>query len=189
MGATNADIEQVAPMIRRMLGARFEGKGHVEVDDLYQEAMLQVCKSAHRWEPARGAFSTFAGHRALGAALDYLRKERPGSRGRPALFPLSLDEQWIDGSEDGEPATIADFIPVDDPKPVDDRWLARLYAEVDKLPERQARIVRFYAEGDMTLREIADLEGVTESRISQLLTVARQTLKPRLIALGCVPNG
>jgi len=48
------------------------------------------------------------------------------------------------------------------------------------LPEREQAIVEMYYYRDMTFREIADLLGVTESRVSQLHTLLKRRIKDQL---------
>ncbi|MCA9514542.1 MAG: FliA/WhiG family RNA polymerase sigma factor [Myxococcales bacterium] len=51
---------------------------------------------------------------------------------------------------------------------------------IDSLKERQRLVVRFYYYDGMTLKEIGKILGVSESRISQMLTQATATLGRRL---------
>jgi RNA polymerase sigma factor for flagellar operon FliA len=57
-------------------------------------------------------------------------------------------------------------------------------AEVRRLPERERTVIAlYYAEG-LTLHEIGDVLGVTESRVSQIHTKAVLILRSRLNAAG-----
>jgi len=51
---------------------------------------------------------------------------------------------------------------------------------IDGLKERQRLVVRFYYYDGMTLKEIGKIFGVSESRISQMLTQATQVLGRRI---------
>lgn len=53
---------------------------------------------------------------------------------------------------------------------------------LDSLKDRQRLVVRFYYYDGMTLKEIGKILGVSESRISQMLTQATQTIGRRLKA-------
>jgi len=57
-------------------------------------------------------------------------------------------------------------------------------AEISKLPEREQAILILYYEDGLTLSEIGDALGVTESRISQIHTKAVLQLRSRLAAAG-----
>lgn len=55
-----------------------------------------------------------------------------------------------------------------------------LLEAIDKLPERDQAIVRMYYFEDRTFREIGDILGVTESRISQVHSRIRRRLREHL---------
>lgn len=59
--------------------------------------------------------------------------------------------------------------------------LRRLLAEViERIPEIERRVLRMYYQDGMTLRQIAQIANVHESRISQLKTQAIQRLRSRM---------
>ena len=53
-----------------------------------------------------------------------------------------------------------------------------------KLPERYQRVVFLYYTNDMTMRQIADLLGVNESRISQIHKTALRKMAVALESAG-----
>jgi RNA polymerase sigma factor for flagellar operon FliA len=56
--------------------------------------------------------------------------------------------------------------------------LARLVDDaIDKIPEAERRIIRLYYKENLTLREIAGMVGLHESRISQIKTQAIARLR------------
>jgi RNA polymerase sigma factor for flagellar operon FliA len=57
-------------------------------------------------------------------------------------------------------------------------------AEISRLPEREQAILILYYEDGLTLAEIGDALGVTESRVSQIHTKAVLQLRSRLAAAG-----
>jgi RNA polymerase sigma factor for flagellar operon FliA len=57
-------------------------------------------------------------------------------------------------------------------------------AEISKLPEREQAILILYYDDGLTLAEIGEALGVTESRISQIHTKAVLQLRSRLAAVG-----
>ena len=56
----------------------------------------------------------------------------------------------------------------------------RVSDEIARLPEREKLVVALYYYENLTLREIGEVLGVTESRVSQLHTKAILRLKSRL---------
>jgi RNA polymerase sigma factor for flagellar operon FliA len=61
---------------------------------------------------------------------------------------------------------------------------AAMRTEISKLPEREQAILILYYEDGLTLSEIGEALGVTESRISQIHTKAVLQLRSRLAAAG-----
>ena len=60
---------------------------------------------------------------------------------------------------------------------------ARFESAVGLLPQRQRQIVELYFGYDLTLRQIGEKFGVTEARISQLLSVAVKELRVRCASI------
>ena len=56
--------------------------------------------------------------------------------------------------------------------------------EIGRLPEREQAVLILYYEDGLTLAEIGDALGVTESRISQIHTKAVLQLRARLASAG-----
>jgi RNA polymerase sigma factor for flagellar operon FliA len=54
--------------------------------------------------------------------------------------------------------------------------------EMKKLPERERTVLVLYYEENLTLGEIGDVLGVTESRVSQIHTKAVLQMRARLRA-------
>ncbi len=62
----------------------------------------------------------------------------------------------------------------------DDSFRARLSEVIASLPEREKMVVTMYYDSELNLREIGSVIGVSESRISQLLSQAMIRLRARL---------
>ena len=65
----------------------------------------------------------------------------------------------------------------------DEQGKATLMRAVEELPERDRIIIALYYFEGLTLAEIGEILGVTESRISQLHTKATLALRSKLVAL------
>jgi RNA polymerase sigma factor for flagellar operon FliA len=96
----------------------------------------------------------------------------------------ALDELW---SVSGEGDQISLLDTLEDPGSVrpadalDDTELREILADaIARLPEREKLVITLYYYEELTLREIGEVLGVTESRISQLHTKAVLRLKSRL---------
>jgi len=98
---------------------------------------------------------------------------------------MALDELWSISGSDGDSSSLIETL--EDPKSRDpSRMLdlsemkARLAAAIDALPKREKIVIALYYYENLTLREIGEVLGVTESRVSQLHTKAVLRMKGRL---------
>lgn len=83
-----------------------------------------------------------------------------------ALADLVEDEHGEDGFEAVERASVQ----------------AQLEREIPRLPERQRVILGLYYHENLTLRQIGEVLGVSDARISQILGQTMLTLRTRLMA-------
>ncbi len=97
----------------------------------------------------------------------------------------ALDELWTISGSSGDQVSLIDTIE-DTTGPEPQAALAQtelreaLGEAIARLPEREKLVVTLYYYEELTLREIGDVLGVTESRVSQLHTKAILRLKARL---------
>ena len=97
----------------------------------------------------------------------------------------ALDELWTVSSTGGDQVALIDTIE-DTQGPEPQTALAQtemreaLGEAISRLPEREKLVVTLYYYEELTLREIGEVLGVTESRVSQLHTKAILRLKARL---------
>ena len=97
----------------------------------------------------------------------------------------ALDELWSVGGSDGDQVALIDTIEdteAPDPQGALSRTELReaIADAIARLPEREKLVVTLYYYEELTLREIGEVLGVTESRVSQLHTKAILRLKARL---------
>jgi RNA polymerase sigma factor FliA len=97
----------------------------------------------------------------------------------------ALDELWQSSSSGGDPVALIDTI--EDPQAAEPQTAMALTEireslgeAIARLPEREKLVVTLYYYEELTLREIGEVLGVTESRVSQLHTKAILRLKARL---------
>ncbi len=98
---------------------------------------------------------------------------------------VALDELWSVSDSSGDQVslmdTIEDHAAPDPAKALDVGDLKDRIAEsIAKLPEREKLVIALYYYENLTLREIGEVLGVTESRVSQLHTKAVLRLRSRM---------
>ncbi|MGI8557406.1 MAG: RNA polymerase sigma factor WhiG [Solirubrobacteraceae bacterium] len=97
----------------------------------------------------------------------------------------ALDELWATSDATGDGISLLDTIEdhsAPDPERIADQneLKDRIADAISRLPEREKLVVALYYYENLTLREIGEVLGVTESRVSQLHTKAVLRLRSRL---------
>jgi RNA polymerase sigma factor for flagellar operon FliA len=97
--------------------------------------------------------------------------------------PLSLSQPVSE--DEGESATPQELLPDEDAEDVEDRLgheeeIRILKEELAGLKEQQRIVLSLYYFEELKLREIGEVLGVTESRVSQIRSAALDTLRGRL---------
>ena len=99
---------------------------------------------------------------------------------------LALDDLWTFADPEGGGGQISVLDTIQDPNAIDPEAEAhtselkdRLADAIESLPERERLVIALYYYENLTLREIGEVLGVTESRVSQLHTKAVLGLRSR----------
>jgi RNA polymerase sigma factor FliA len=105
---------------------------------------------------------------------------------RPATF-ICLDSARSNETEEG--ASAYESVPDDSQKTPVQQTVARetarlIAARIEQLPEAQRKVLALYYYEDLRLREIAEVFGVTESRICQIHAQAVLAVKSYLLKHG-----
>jgi RNA polymerase sigma factor for flagellar operon FliA len=97
----------------------------------------------------------------------------------------ALDELWSISDTSGDQVSLLDTL--QDPAAPDPAFVVdaselkdRMADAIARLPEREKLVIALYYYENLTLREIGEVLGVTESRVSQLHTKAVLRLRSRL---------
>jgi RNA polymerase sigma factor (sigma-70 family) len=141
----------------------------VTIDELKSAAYFGLVDAASRYKPKYGvAFGPFARFRICGEMADYLRELSWGKR--QSIQMVSIDES------NGNQGSWADTLRC--PVRCDPNDFFDLVTE--SLADLGKRIVKMYYVDRRTLREIGTVEGLSESRISQLLSKYRDLIRSEL---------
>ena len=94
--------------------------------------------------------------------------------------PLSLD----DAAGDQDDSSLVEYIQSSCLSPEEEALQVslteRMSEEIDNLPEKERLVVSLYYYDELTMKEVAKVLDITESRVSQLHTAAIQKMKKRL---------
>ena len=136
-----------------------------------EEAIAQL-EQAHGRVPSEKELAN-----ALGMSLGDYQKMLQDARGHQLI---SFEDMIEEGDEDYLERHLVDD--AGDPARIfEDASLRQLLVQaIEALPEREKMMMALYYEQDLNLREIGEVLGVTESRVSQLHTKAVLRLKSRL---------
>jgi RNA polymerase sigma factor for flagellar operon FliA len=98
---------------------------------------------------------------------------------------VALDEPWAVSDSSGDEVSLLDTIQdpnaPDPTQAIDASELKdRIADAIARLPEREKLVIALYYYENLTLREIGEVLGVTESRVSQLHTKAVLRLRSRM---------
>jgi RNA polymerase sigma factor for flagellar operon FliA len=194
-----------APLVKYVAGRLGSGlPAHVEEEDLVSYGLLGLIGAIERYDPDRDVkFETYAIARIKGAIIDELRSldwvprsvrarareiERAMAALEAKLHRPPTDEEIANQvgitTEELEVALIDTIEDTEAPSPESSLSATELKEAlgeaIARLPEREKLVVTLYYYEELTLREIGEVLGVTESRVSQLHTKAILRLKARL---------
>ena len=115
--------------------------------------------------------------------LEHALGRNPTGEEVAGALGMSLDDSWED--DDGNPLCLADVLCETDAKNPQQQVMMIQLTEalgqaIDTLPEKERLAVTLYYNEDFNLREIGETLGLTESRISQLISQAMVRLRGRL---------
>jgi len=151
----------------------------VTIDDLVGAGTVGLIQAVDRYDSRRGTvLRAYAQHRILGAMLDYLRTHDPRSRAARSRIRKT------------EAPTLQAWVAVDD---ISENLLARLFAAYSTQPDVTAHVdleaaraslshrenytLTLLYDRDWNAKEVAQVLGVNESRVSQIRHRALRKLR------------
>jgi RNA polymerase sigma factor for flagellar operon FliA len=156
---------------------------HVDEGDLVSYGLLGLIGAIERYDPARDVkFESYAMARIKGQFID-------GEIARSSI--AALDELWTVSGSGGGSDQVALIDTIEDESAPDPQGTLSVTEQkealadaIARLPEREKLVVTLYYYEELTLREIGEVLGVTESRVSQLHTKAILRLKAHIASAG-----
>jgi RNA polymerase sigma factor (sigma-70 family) len=158
----------------------------LDTEDLVSEAFIALCRAAEMWDPARGAFSTYAVVTINNWLINVCKLDRVSIRSE--IEVLSLDTPVGESEEE----RLMDLLP-DQGRDLEEEVMSRnladeLRAAVQELPDRDREVMTALLQGE-TPSELARAFGCSRQRIDQIQSRAFRRLKHRLghLAPGAPP--
>lgn len=161
----NALIEQFMPLASKLAYAKKRTlPKHIDFDDLQSAAYLGLVKAASRYDVTKNvAFTTFSWPHINGSINDYLR-----SLG--FVRYISLD------SSDNDDGSLKDLVEIES----DSNSFNDVLEVITKNLGSQAEtILECYFAKDLPMKEVGASLGLTEGRVSQLISSYKEQIRTR----------
>jgi len=136
-----------------------------DADDIYQDALLGLCRGLEKYDPSQSKESTYLSYRIRAEAIDGIRRMRGVGRGRnnkSDRLPISRAIGYYN-------PILESMIFKDD--------IVHLRNAIYKIDKRYREIIQLYYYSGLTQKDIGILLGASESRISQLRKEALEQLR------------
>ncbi len=186
----NEAIVSLMPLVRQLAHKVRRQVPQFQLDDLISEGMIGAIQSVDRYDAEQGApLTAYASRRISGQMWDHVRSFSHLSRdqyaevkeGDAQFHMASLDEP-VTANADGSQASLIDLLPDDEDaiaRMVDQLAIREI---MGMIPEKHQDLLQAYYYAGMTMKQIGELRGVTESRISQQLNEAHDWAYHYLVA-------
>lgn len=177
---TRDEIIQAYMPLARIRARQMHRRIHYlgEFDDLLSESYIGLIKAVDSWKPDSGAaLRTWINHKTWNAMLDYLReldclkrghRKQVGSAFQPTegddIFPL-----------------IEDAAPTPEMRTIQSE-LVRLALDPERSSPRQAWLLQKHFLEEITQEELGAQMGIVPSRVSQLISSAKVSIRQSMAA-------
>lgn len=150
----------------------------VQLDELKSAAYVGLLDAASRFDPSKHTiFAVYARIRIIGAINDYLRGRTWGGRTRKA-YAWSLDVE-VQTGRSGHAVSLEDAVA--SRKSMESMDSDDFFRHVCKsLPVHVQDMFKMYYRDELTMKVIGKRYGISEARVSQLLTEYKDFLRKEL---------
>lgn len=170
MTTTQQLIEKYIPLANKLAFDRKKTlPKFVDIEELQSAAYLGLTEAANRFDESRGiSFSTFAYPRILGAIVDSLRQMGWGKRTDPKQA-FSLDVPVSDEAD----MSLKDMLAAPEEHNINE-----IFEVISQGFDKQAeQVLRHYFIDECSMKEVGKKFGVSESRISQLISQYKMRIR------------
>lgn len=167
--------------------SRFYSQGLLNPKDYFQFGIEGLSEAVDRYDPDYGTkFETYAIMRIRGKIIDEIRKLKLYQKNSD---PHNSNNYYSNVSLDtpvgaNEDTMLYEVIPNEEDTPAEEaeanEMKELLIEEIKKLKERDRLIITLYYYEELNYKEIADVLGITVSRVSQVHTRIMKNLKAKL---------
>ena len=177
-------ILHYAPLVKYVAGRVSVGlPPNIEQADLVSYGIFGLIDAIEKFDPERGIkFETYAISRIKGAIIDELHHI---FNQISFVSVVALDELLTVGSERGDRLSLVDTLEdkgAEDPVAAfeTEEMKSILTGAINRLAEREKIVITLYYYEGLTLAEIGQVLGVTESRVCQMHTKAVLQLRGKM---------
>jgi RNA polymerase sigma factor for flagellar operon FliA len=187
------------PMVKRVaIHLKARVPPFMELDELIQVGMVGLIEAARSFDPTKGfEFEHFALSRVRGAILDEVRRQSFLPRSAVAFNKSENEAVHVLAAELGRSPTQSELAlfmgkELDEfqrergqakrfetfsMEVVSDEVMSAVVQAIDDLPEREKLVMNLYYVEELNLKEIGEVLGVSESRVSQILSSVVKKLR------------
>lgn len=173
-------IVSLMPLVSQLARKAQRQVPQFALDDLVSEGMIGAIQAVDRYDECDVPLPAYAYRRIRGQIWDHVRDYGGLSRnhyaavkeGEEQFFVNSLDAPISTGSRDSDGMMLADLLPDDEDaiaRMVDELAIRAVMSQV---PEKFQDLLQAYHYAGLSMKQIGELRGVTEGRVSQLLNEA-----------------
>lgn len=151
--------------------------------DILQDTYIQAFRKLDQLQDD-ARFLAWLKRIAVNTAKNYLMKDKDAGGTRRIVFFSEFSTQEADGSEVVEETFADDRQAVLPEVVIDQNETARLMKEIlDALPDEQRLVISMYYYQEMSVKEIAQALGVTESAVKSRLAYGRKKIETSVLEL------
>ena len=171
-------------IVKNIASKYYTDKIGLDYEDLVSYGVMGLIDARKKFDESRGVkFSTYASIRVSSFIIDEIRKYSPVSRTYMSKMKtssnISIDHTVSEGEKE---FSIIDTIEDEDilcpEEAFEQKELQDVLAKaIDMLKEKDRLVLSLYYYEELTLKEIAEILGVSESRVSQLNNRAISNLR------------